>query len=100
MAAPGYITKSGSFQVSGEAETIAVTLETVKGQGTKENPYQISTKEELVYFAEQVNDGNKDYANAYVELTDDIDLENMSWTPIGSNRTAPFRGHFDGDRCV
>ncbi len=96
VAAPGYITKSGSFQVSGEAETIAVTLEAVKGQGTKENPYQISTKEELVYFAEQVNDGNKDYANAYVELTDDIDLENMSWTPIGSNRTAPFRGHFNG----
>ena len=58
---------------------------------------EISTKEELIAFANNVNSGNS-YAGKTIVLTDDIDLEgNQSnqWTPIG-NSSNYFEGNFDG----
>ena len=43
--------------------------------------YQIESAEELVWFAEKVNGGDRT-ANAV--LNSDIDLENKNWTPIGN----------------
>lgn len=60
-----------------------------KGEGTEDNPYQISDSDELYWFAEYVNDGN---TTACAKLTDDIYV-NGEWTPIGS---APYTGTFDG----
>jgi len=53
------------------------------GDGTKNNPYLISTAEELALFAHQVNNG-RSFEGMYVEQTCDIDLSSVkSWTPIG-----------------
>ena len=55
--------------------------------------YQIGTAEELAWFAAAVNDGTA--SSADVVLTDDIDLNNKEWTPIG-NATNKYSGTFDG----
>ena len=75
-----------------------------KGDGDVDNPYQISTAAELVWFRDQVNSGNRGIS---AKLTVDIDLaefchaadtkytEELSWVPIG-NSTYQYLGTFDG----
>ncbi len=96
VTAKDCITKTGEFEVEGEAKTVTVTLEAVTGDGSASSPYIIGSKEALVYFAQQVNSGVKKYVDGHVKLSGNIDLQDMSWTPIGPNWTSPFRGHFDG----
>ena len=60
------------------------------------SPYITGSKEALVYFAQQVNSGVTKYVEGHVKLSSNIDLQDMSWTPIGPSWTSPFRGHFDG----
>ena len=96
VTAEDCITKTGEFEVEGEAKTVTVTLEAVTGDGSASSPYIIGSKEALVYFAQQVNSGVKKYVDGHVKLSGNIDLQDMSWTPIGPNWTSPFRGHFDG----
>ncbi len=75
--------------------TVAVPVITgLEGEGTKESPYVISSLEELVWFRDDVNKGNS-YSGKFVKLTNDIDLNNEEWTPIG-NSTNKFLGTFDG----
>ncbi len=66
--------------------------------------YLISTPEELAAFAKAVNDGNT-FEGKTVYLTNDVDLGNLQWTPIGygstNRRTSVssgpvFMGTFDG----
>jgi len=52
--------------------------------------YVITTLTELVQFANEVNGGNT-YEGETVTLKNDIDLDNMPWTPITG-----FMGTFDG----
>ncbi len=77
--------------------SIATTFES--GSGTAGDPYQITTGAQLAYLAKTVNDGNS-YAGKYFILTDDIDLDNRQWTPIGRSLSESeqylFQGSFDG----
>ena len=59
---------------------------------------EISTKEELIAFASDVNSGNS-YEGKTVVLTNDINLQGSTsnqWTPIGTNSNNSFKGDFDG----
>ena len=67
--------------------------EGLRGAGTQENPYLISTAADLFLFAKLVNNGT--YKNVYVVLTNSIDLEQEDWTSIGTSSN-PFTGTFDG----
>ncbi len=85
------------------------------GSGTKDNPYLISTGEQLALLAQIVNGTAQNVTtNAdkddYYKLTNSIDLNGIEWTPIGqslkakydtenhwSNNTAVFSGNFDGN---
>lgn len=96
VTAEDCITKTGKFKVEGEAKPVAVTLEAVTGDGSAAKPFVIDSKEALVYFAQQVNSGVTKYVEGHVKLSSNIDLQDMSWTPIGPSWTSPFRGHFDG----
>lgn len=96
VTAEDYITKTGTFEITDNGQTVTVKLDTLKGTGTAEDPYVIGSRDELAYFAQQVNKGVKKYAESYVKLSENIDLGGTSWAPIGSNRTTPFKGHFDG----
>ena len=75
----------------------AVAAETTnkqpKGEGTKESPYQITSAEELAWFRDTVNSGTTDI---HARLLQDIDLNNVSWEPIGT-QDKPYNGTFDGN---
>lgn len=71
------------------------------GDGSKDNPYQISNGAELAYLAQQVNAGTN-YSGEYFKLTSDIRLNaddvptgGNEWTPIGNSDNS-FNGIFDG----
>lgn len=73
-----------------------------QGNGTADDPYQISSAEEFYWFAGLVNgtlnDGTNKNASACAVLTADIDLKGSKdnlWTPIG-NKSNPYKGTFDG----
>ena len=65
------------------------------GKGTSDDPYLISTSAQLAYLAQQVNGGTS-YAGEYFRQTENFDLADKKWTPIGSSPSQAFRGHFDG----
>ena len=66
------------------------------GAGTQASPYQISTADELRWFANQVNSGS---TGAWATLTADINLGEEAWTPIGNysaSTSLMYTGTFDG----
>ena len=81
----------------GAGQTWAQTQPT--GAGTQDNPYLISTADELRWFAGLVNGtliGGTDKNNAACAvLTTNIDLGGAAWTPIGSESNQ-YTGTFDG----
>ena len=66
----------------------------VWGNGNQNEPYLITNGDELAYLAQQVNNG-ENYAGKYFQLTNDIDLGNQTWNPIG-NTSNSFMGIFEG----
>ena len=75
------------------------------GTGTINDPYLIETAENLAYLAQKVNEGYQAQGSAvfpgqFFLLTDDLDLNNINWTPIGNvNMNMQgyyFAGIFDG----
>lgn len=73
------------------------------GSGTEEDPYLISTPEDLWEVAERINtkETHNEYAAAFYRLTADIDLGGKKeWVPIGyyAENAGSFRfeGTFDG----
>lgn len=90
-------------------ETIRVTLtpstawdgagrDQPDGSGTQTDPYQIGSGAELAWLANAVNNASSG-TKFYVVLTDDIDLGNQPWTPIGRD-FHEFSGAFDGNGHV
>lgn len=82
------------------------------GDGSKTNPYEIATAEQLAKLAHDVNNGNTPQAflGKYFKLTADIDLKNGIWMPIGkyynygngndNDNNRLFFGKFDGNGHV
>lgn len=117
--APGSTIKSGTFNgevtnngtitggvfnntVSGSGTITGGTFNTpMTGSGTKNDPYQISTAEQLKLFRDIVNGagGQTQNRGAYAVLTANIDLNNEPWTPIGNyteRNQIYYEGTFDG----
>lgn len=74
------------------------------GSGTKDDPYQIATPEQLAKLAVDTNSGvvgRVPESKDYFILTQNIDLAGKLWTPIGchmgKNSMSSFCGHFDGN---
>ena len=105
VRAKGYAKVSQTLKVSGDV-TVPVTLEpsaawdgqTVTapeaGDGTEASPYEIENGEQLAWLARTVNAGNGS-TKLYAVLTEDIDLGDGVWTPIGAD-SHEFTGRFDG----
>ena len=64
--------------------------------------YFISTAEQLASLADLVNNQGETFKGKTVVLMDDINLDNILWTPIGPNADAAerFEGTFDGNGKV
>lgn len=110
VKAKGYAKAGGTLNVTKD-ETISVTLtpsaawdgaeqEQPDGSGTQTDPYQIGSGAELAWLANAVNNASSG-TKFYVVLTDDIDLGNQLWTPIGkfgfSSSDRSFSGSFRGN---
>ena len=72
------------------------------GAGTKDDPYQIDTAEELALLAKMTNYGKGIFKDKYFVLTDNINLAGREWTPIGAIKDnydsyLGFDGYFDGN---
>ena len=102
------------FRDLSEAVYVKAAEKFAGGDGTKENPYQISNSAELALMENLINDkdGNKEYRKAYYILTNDISLNDTSnvdkwatdapeysWNPIGKG-IREFEGVFDGNNHV
>ena len=72
------------------------TGETLTGDGTADNPYQISDVADLKAFRNKVNEGA---TSIHAKLMDNINLNNEAWTPISnvSAIASAFAGTFDGN---
>ncbi|MBR5151993.1 MAG: InlB B-repeat-containing protein [Clostridia bacterium] len=68
------------------------------GDGTAENPYQISNASELALLAKKVNSQTQSPNKEYYVLTNNIDLNYENWVPIGvyENQYQVFYGCLDG----
>ena len=64
------------------------------GDGSSGNPYLINSASELAQLATDVNGGER-YNNMYFKQTANITLTS-AWTPIGTDSSHPFKGHYDG----
>ncbi len=75
------------------------------GNGTEENPYQIATANELALLSKIVSVNGADYNKKHYILTNDIDLGDHEWFPIGCGSAVSgtvdmvncFSGCFDGN---
>ncbi len=114
----GYEAASGEVTLTGSAQTVNVVLTSIKeddaqdtniqeeenilggSEGRAKEPaqigdvYQIDSAEELIWLAQEVNAGRGAKYNAV--LTEDIDLGNEAWTPIGKAYGTRYSGIFDG----
>lgn len=68
------------------------------GEGTEDSPFQVKTASDLTNLASLVNSGNS-YSGVYFCLTDNIDMTELSFIPIG-NQEHPFSGLLDGKGFV
>ena len=99
----GFVAKQGQAPITGKAELYindvlqklnwTKTTDTSWYNGNDTN-FTLSTGEQLAGLAALVNDGN-DFSGKTIQLSQDIDLDNREWTPIGKPDT-PFKGNFDG----
>ena len=104
-----YQSDDRTIELSGEE---CSRIQPSTGDGKKENPYQIATLENLMWFAEHVNQGN---VSACAILMDDITMNTNVlstsgelsikhtspfdvWTPIGEGADdKAYSGEFDGN---
>lgn len=66
------------------------------GDGSNSDPYQISNAEKLTALQTQVNENGFSYTGKWFRLTNNIDLNNELWTPIGVDSLHFFGGSLDG----
>lgn len=93
------------YMVSGEAQIIIdyarliwtdFRSEKLEGEGTANNPFMISSCEDMAFLAYAVNNGlvsesGVAYTDAYYKVTRDLDFTGKYWIPIGT-QNHPFNG--------
>lgn len=109
VKAKGYGKQNGTLTLSDNLTVDLITLssttvwdgserEQPSGDGTQAAPYEIDSGAQLAWLAQTVNSASS-VSEIYAVLTDDINLGNASWTPIGTS-TKTFSGEFDGQGHV
>ena len=88
VAVPGYT-------VNARETTGSIYTEIFEsGSGSAEDPYLIKDAEQLMSFADSMNE-EVDYTGITVALANDIDVSDKNWHPIGG--AYAFNGTFDGN---
>jgi predicted outer membrane repeat protein len=87
------ITASATSVWDGVYPPVDLTTDFGGGTGTQADPYIIGNATDFAQLAVNVNSGSTSttaYSGKYFQLTDDIDLDNNPWTPIGG--ASPLSG--------
>lgn len=87
------------YAVWGDATWSNEVSDILKGSGTENDPYLISTAADLAYLANKVNTQTAAPAYEYYKMTDNVNLAYNEWIPIGvyGNENQYFCGSFDGN---
>lgn len=85
-----------TIQVSEDITLYAQWDKIWDGDGSNSDPYQISNAEKLTALQTQVNENGFSYTGKWFRLTNNIDLNNELWTPIGVDALHSFGGSLDG----
>ncbi len=114
VTCPGYANLKGTLTMKGSDQNAALPMVQLSawdgtvaegfavGQGSAEDPYQISSPAELAYLS-QISNGadSKDYQNKVYRVVNDLDLGGVNaFTPISSAKSKNFEGTFDGSGKV
>ncbi len=102
----GTCTRCGAAEPTADVWDGSISTGFGGGTGTESDPYLIYTGAQLAYLAQQTNNGTT-YSGKYFKLMNNIDLNNIEWTPIGigssdgweyeSSLTEYFSGNFLGN---
>ncbi|MCG9967274.1 Ig-like domain-containing protein [Pelotomaculum terephthalicicum JT] len=74
-------------------QAITVSASPAPGKDA-DDVYELSTADHMLWFANQVNTGLNNAIKG--KLMNDIDLSEVTWTPIGNSSTKKYAGAFDG----
>ena len=85
--------RSAAEEVKWDGTSVATSF--TSGNGTKENPYVISSGNELAYFKTLIEKENDYYKDKYYALGADINLDYKDFESIGDS-TNKFSGYLDG----
>lgn len=66
-----------------------------EGEGTKASPYLIQDADDMISLSALVNSGTS-FSQQYFIMTNDIDMQGIDFSPIGTNSSKCFSGTFDG----
>ncbi len=98
----------GTYTLNMPAENVTVTATLDwTGTGSEEDPYVITSCEQLDILAQRVNDGTNNYEDKYFLLDAELNYNpttdwnsssstENNYTPVGNNDHS-FRGHFNGN---
>lgn len=92
-----FIQRSNKKNQTAEKKNVRSVENKLEGNGTKKDPYLVSSLDDLRNFRDLVNDGNS-FEEKYIKQTADIDLSSIdNWKPIGLySKERYFKGVYDG----
>ncbi|MBO7527328.1 MAG: InlB B-repeat-containing protein [Clostridia bacterium] len=101
------LNQGNGFRVDGDGEINKIELvlkanywyeieEEYAGTGTESSPFLIGNAKQLAYMASMINSGklNQEERRYYFRITDNINLDDRFWKPIGT-KDFPFDGIFE-----
>ena len=95
----GITLNNGEGYAKGDENAKEVLISALRGEGTADSPYEISSYAGLKEFASIVNGTNVAIAKntrACAKLMNDIEAGANDWTPIGVEDNQIYNGTFDG----
>lgn len=75
-------------------QTVSLMATSLSGAGTSNSPYLIYNKNDLLQLSASTD---TTFLSAHFQLQNDITLTSDNWSPIGINKSTPFKGTFDGN---
>lgn len=79
-----------------QAVEVATGWTVVEKLAENNGVYELKSKADLFWFANEVNVNKNAFSGKTVKLAANIDLANAVWTPVGQTGATTFNGVFDG----
>jgi hypothetical protein len=88
------------YETDTDVKTFTFVLNNNNVEADPASIVKIATKADLIAFQKEVNENGNGFSGKTIQLTADIDLEGMTWEPVGQTGgngvKTYFQGSFDG----